>query len=1584
MAGSGRQETDRDQEWPDWPLSRAAAAQLARYVSVTYAARWVPTDLRGTLPSEATIGQRHDRAERLYESLAARRIPYASVPWNPAAYDSAGRPAYQRIRTPLETIEGPATCLDLVLTFAGMAIEADLRPLIAIRYHPAPHALVMLELSGGANQLTDYASPPDRSGFRPRPGQPGVWDAAGSADRSLAKLAGLSGWLPVNVVGATQGDEFATASGRRVAADEDLPGAVWTLVDVRRVLASLDAKGAGAFSPSRGRSVPPIHGYLPAVPDFRDFSSRRPVLRELQDIIDAGKPTTLVIQAPPGYGKSMLAHRLAVGADNGCGWFLNATDTKELRRSLAQAERSEHELGGEQPRPGGEKADPGDDQAFAAAALDRLRATDQPWMVVVDNCDSPPTTPGLTDLLPRPHATGQVVIITTIDPAWLDYATDTAHRVQLTGLADGDLRAELGLPRGLTTAVSGRPLIGLALAALRDHGAVELPADSAQDGPELVWDLLRGPAQTGADAVGLARLLSWLPPEPIPEQSLAKIGLWDASPRNALERLRFVTRTAAAVPGLDASEGTGGSSGLLMHRLFAAAVREQTWRDQPGAAADAIARLLTTEHGRWIFITAADDTTLARLERGADPDLPGEAARAADQLIRHPGPGRPAPGLLWHGLGHIRERRGPVRDSGQPFRRAVDTLDPDQYPYQVAEAQIGLARVIYQEGRSTIAELDEAREMTRKARDLLASRRDLDSRQLREQGNALSWLIEQRLTGREPDLDRRLARYIAVYENLWSSFAARLRIARDLSDDTPIDRDAVPELRDGLGPERAFYNMAGTAIQLAKTRHQLAMRAAAAAGRPLSADDELLGRIAKDLGIAERVYQAVRELREQRYSGRPHPHLAACLNGLAIVGYYRAALLGEVGALASAASHGATALDQRLRIAGSLVGPGAAGVVNDPDVRKSADLLLKIMTATVLARYTDPAEGSAALIRTLREATSEWLSGPDRLPEERTQPESAVLAFEHEVHVELPAELLSDSDSSRTSALIQGALTRLGPMLRATPEIEVIRVRPAEPDEPGGVGSLDVGLASSAPVGKQLDTALRWVIANAVRTPDPEKSQPRPQREAAVRDISEPPSSPGFVEAPPSDVRPRYLSATYPDAAQPGRRFSLEASVVLSRGAGRSEALLYGLRVPPGGKRLKLSIYAPGLTVYGDHQQEVYVPADRNSAPVRFDLAGARTGVQRVRLRAWEGGTCVGEVWAEITIDDHARGGHHRTLESEMEAGGLSGEVTLEVTHHYGNGENRYGFRFRDPEMEFPEEFLPLRGDPAADVERLIGRLDLLAEDAEASSPDELYRALKQEGAQLWDDLIPVAVQEQFWECMHRITQLTILADNDAFPWELLYPTNDDVGFLATLDFPVTRRIEKWRRPRELYQHPARFVLPEGAPARAKDEVNVLRQLLDAQEPNVSTLRELQTLIDNGGFGIMHFACHGSFSRDDMGPQIHLDKAFLPRELALRRKTWQAPLVFLNACRSAGARHRCIGQDSFAEKFIHAGAGAFIGSLWEVRDGTAPSFAIEMYQMLKDGHTLGSAVTELRRRVQDGDPTWLAYAVYGHPQAKLF
>ena len=236
-------------------------------------------------------------------------------------------------------------------------------------------------------------------------------------------------------------------------------------------------------------------------------------------------------------------------------------------------------------------------------------------------------------------------------------------------------------------------------------------------------------------------------------------------------------------------------------------------------------------------------------------------------------------------------------------------------------------------------------------------------------------------------------------------------------------------------------------------------------------------------------------------------------------------------------------------------------------------------------------------------------------------------------------------------------------------------------------------------------------------------------------------------------------------------------------------------------------------------------------------------------------------------------------------------------------------------------------------------------------------------GAGLWRELVPEGLREQFWDRQHRIRQLTILADKDAVPWELLYPMDPghDAGFLVE-QFPVTRAIFGRRPTRMLSLRPARFVLPEGSLPEARDEIDAMRRLLDPGQPPgevISALTPLQDLIASGDFGLLHFACHNTYDPVD-GSSIKLGNVqFTPTLLttAAIRGRWKrsAPTVFINACRSAGLNATYNRLDSWASKFLEAGAAAFIGSLWAVSDGAAREFAQELYRQLQAGASLGEA-----------------------------
>ena len=74
----------------------------------------------------------------------------------------------------------------------------------------------------------------------------------------------------------------------------------------------------------------------------------------------------------------------------------------------------------------------------------------------------------------------------------------------------------------------------------------------------------------------------------------------------------------------------------------------------------------------------------------------------------------------------------------------------------------------------------------------------------------------------------------------------------------------------------------------------------------------------------------------------------------------------------------------------------------------------------------------------------------------------------------------------------------------------------------------------------------------------------------------------------------------------------------------------------------------------------------------------------------------------------------------------------------------------------------------------------------------------------------------------------------------------------------------------------------------------------------------------------------------------------------------------------------------FAEAFLRAGAGAFVGTLWAVCDRPARTFGEAFYGALLGGRTLAEATRAGRDGARAaGEATWLAYVVYGHPHATL-
>ncbi|NEO34736.1 MAG: CHAT domain-containing protein, partial [Symploca sp. SIO3C6] len=100
----------------------------------------------------------------------------------------------------------------------------------------------------------------------------------------------------------------------------------------------------------------------------------------------------------------------------------------------------------------------------------------------------------------------------------------------------------------------------------------------------------------------------------------------------------------------------------------------------------------------------------------------------------------------------------------------------------------------------------------------------------------------------------------------------------------------------------------------------------------------------------------------------------------------------------------------------------------------------------------------------------------------------------------------------------------------------------------------------------------------------------------------------------------------------------------------------------------------------------------------------------------------------------------------------------------------------------------------------------------------------------------------------------------------------------------------------------------------------------------------------------------------------------------------QRPLVFLNACQSAGGADALRKTFNLPQMFIERGAGAVIATACPVPDRFAAAFAQQFYHFFLAGHmTIGQALHKTRWHflTQHHNPLGLAYGLYSPAYYRL-
>lgn len=460
---------------------------------------------------------------------------------------------------------------------------------------------------------------------------------------------------------------------------------------------------------------------------------------------------------------------------------------------------------------------------------------------------------------------------------------------------------------------------------------------------------------------------------------------------------------------------------------------------------------------------------------------------------------------------------------------------------------------------------------------------------------------------------------------------------------------------------------------------------------------------------------------------------------------------------------------------------------------------------------------------------------------------------------------------------------------------------------------------------------------------------------------------------------------------------------------------------------LLVHIEAPLFEVLNTHTQPIILPLDQDSAPVVFDLHPLHPGYTQVTLDFFQNNQPLRTVSIDVEITPFAvadgiepRPAQALRVEEDVEPPDMVMHIAWnETSKQLQITLIRQGGAWW---RTFPP--VTVNGDPAAFTTQLyrqivtsnqLGRKLIPGGNEETLSAADAKRRIKKLGQNLWEELVPAdlkqlyAQEREVW----RDASLLILSDEPHLPWELIWPYDHEAGVWEEegpwcTSLALTRWLRKdergngnemapvWLDVESVAVFVPRYAQLGNLPFAQQEEQTLVglmqRHQLRRTGPETPSWSNVMDFLEGGDYQWVHFAAHGSFFPDapdgDSSLWLQADHALSPQDLtgaAIRSHFRQKhPAFFFNACEVGRQGYALTRISGWANRLVSAGAGLFVGPLWAVQDRSAAAFAAEFYQALLGGQTVAQAVRQARKATQEfDDPTWLAYSVYGHPNARL-
>jgi hypothetical protein len=454
---------------------------------------------------------------------------------------------------------------------------------------------------------------------------------------------------------------------------------------------------------------------------------------------------------------------------------------------------------------------------------------------------------------------------------------------------------------------------------------------------------------------------------------------------------------------------------------------------------------------------------------------------------------------------------------------------------------------------------------------------------------------------------------------------------------------------------------------------------------------------------------------------------------------------------------------------------------------------------------------------------------------------------------------------------------------------------------------------------------------------------------------------------------------------------------------------------------VSLSSENDAIEVVGSDSYTVDTPETGRPQIGFFRVKGMRQGVVRLAVAFRQGGSELGTIGFAVEV---VEGG----IRSKRAQGRMvsaprdfrdDDKLALIVEQRFDGGEVFYQYILHSESLGLPykklrsKPLLDCGGGPAATtlkfVERIYGRVT-----KELKSRDDL-KALQREtralGASLCQELLDPEVAKVLWPLRNRIKTIQVVSWEPYIPWELVRLTDPDSGniddrYLA--EYGLIRTLSDEMPPRSLPMTRwgylgATFPMGTFPPIGAELDFFTGQSAESLRGHGIkpaaisATRDAFYNALANDEFDVLHLSCHAesqhqSIERarliigDETAPAdgqprlVEVDTITVQAEARLKTRR---PLVFLNACETGRMGAVLTAWGGWPNVFLRAGAGAFVGSAWAVRDKPAAVFSTVFYNALLRNQTLAEAASAARTSAKKlGDASWLAFKVYGHPRAR--